>query len=120
MIVEIALGIVLAVLILVFWPVIVGLAMLALGIAVILGVVGVAIYFAFEAPEAFFTVLAVGSVIGVVVWWDAKREQEREADRKIARAKELAEYESEMSAKQAARQDLPAEVEPWDRDDDKP
>ena len=74
MIIEIALGIVLAVLILMFFDVILAFGAIALGIAVAVAVVGVVVYFAFTEPAgaAFLAVLV--ALIGGTLYWDSKRQ----------------------------------------------
>lgn len=82
MIVEIALGIVLAVLILRFLGVILMLVVAAIGIAIALAVLALLIYLATTYPEIF--VAAVGGIaaIGGAVYWEAKRIEKEEASRK--------------------------------------
>ncbi len=73
MIIEIALGIVLAVLILMFFDVILGLALIAVAIAVALAVLAVAVYFAFTEPIASGVIAGIAALIWGVVYWDEKR-----------------------------------------------
>ena len=72
MIIEIALGIVLAVLILAFLPEILALGTLALGVAVLLAVGAVALYFLFAAPELAFTSLAIAAILGAAIYFEAQ------------------------------------------------
>ena len=103
MIIEIALGIVLAVLILWTLPYILALALIALGIAIVLAVVAAAIYFAFTAPEVFFTLLAILAVIFGWAHWKDTREAKRKEAEQIARAeakpRDLADDEPQSEVK---------------------
>lgn len=81
MIVEIALGIVLAVLILNYFDGILGPALIALSIAIVLALVAAAVYLAFMAPGVFFTLLAIGTAFFGFSYWEAAREAKRAAAR---------------------------------------
>ena len=119
MIIEIALGIVLAVLILMFIREIFGLALILLVISIALAVVAGLLYFAFAAPELFFTLLAAGLVIGGFAWWEAEREQEREAAKQIAEAD--AKLKNQPEHKPPTEQELDALIyRPGDPEEDQP
>lgn len=72
MIIEIALGIVLAVLILAFLPQILGIGVLLIGLAVVLAIAGTAVYFAFTEPMVSGIIVGVAALIGGAAYWDAK------------------------------------------------
>ena len=83
MIIEIALGIVLAVLILMFLREILALALIALALAIALAVIAVVVYFAFTAPEVFFTLLAILAVFFGFAYWEETRKSKRDEAKKI-------------------------------------
>jgi len=79
LIIQIALGIVLAVLILAYWDVILALGFVLVAVAIALVGVGVAIYLAAENP-AVATAIAVGAVlVGGAAYWESKRKYEKPA-----------------------------------------
>ena len=86
MIIEIALGIVLAVIILWSLPLILVLAFYGLIIALILAVIAAVVYFEFTAPEVFFTLLAIGAVFFGAAYWEATRKAKRAVAEQIAQA----------------------------------
>ena len=86
MIIEIALGIVLAVLILAFLPEILALGTLAFGVAVLLAVIAVMLYFVFTAPELALTLLAIAAILGAVIYFEA---QNGPVVRKVRRVGEI-------------------------------
>lgn len=69
MIVEIALGIILAVLILAFLPDILALGILAIGVAALLTIVAAVLYFLFAVPVLSLFFLASSLVLGVAVFY---------------------------------------------------
>ena len=69
MILEIALGIVLAVVILVFWPVILGVGMILLAIAIVLIAGGLIILWAVKDSESFGIAVAVAGGIFLIMWF---------------------------------------------------
>ncbi len=86
MIIEIALGIVLAVLILAYLPEILALGALALGVAVLLAVVAAVLYFLFAAPELALTSLAISGILGAAIYFET---QKGPVVRKVRRVGEL-------------------------------
>jgi hypothetical protein len=60
---------------------ILGPALIALSIAIVLAIFAAAVYFAFMAPEIFFTLLAIGAVFFGFAYWEATREAKRAAAR---------------------------------------
>lgn len=73
MIIEIALGIVLAVLILYFFPEIVGLAFIALAACLVLAIGASILLWAFNAPTSFFPILGIAILIVAMAYIDAMR-----------------------------------------------
>ena len=69
MILEIALGIVLAVLILIFWPLILGLGVILLVVAVVLIAVGLLVILAAKDFLAFGIIAALLGAVFLVVWF---------------------------------------------------
>ena len=69
MILEIALGIVLAVVILAFWQVILGLGLILLVVAIVLIAAGLAILWAVKDSESFGIVVAVVGGIFLIMWF---------------------------------------------------
>lgn len=68
MILEIALGIVVAVLILNFWPMILALGVVAVVLAVMLIVVGFGIYWLLQDPQGAVTIVVVVGCIVLLSW----------------------------------------------------
>jgi uncharacterized protein (DUF58 family) len=75
-------------------PRILGPALIALSIAIVLAIFAAAFYFAFVAPGAFFTLLAIGAAFFGFAYWKAPREARRAASRQAdARLSGLADDE---------------------------
>jgi hypothetical protein len=71
MIIEVALGIVLAVVILRYWDAILGLGLLAVFGGIALAVLGVVVYVAFQLPQDAWILIGVVAIIGVALWLDS-------------------------------------------------
>ena len=86
MIIEIAVGIVLAIVILAFLPEILGLGALVLGVAALLAIVAAVLYFMFSAPELSITLLVIAVFLGGAFYFDA---QDGHVLRKVKRIGEI-------------------------------
>ncbi len=84
--IEIAGGIVLAVLVLVFLPEILALGMIAIAVAVLLAVVAAVLYFGFAEPVLTITLLAVAAFLVVAAYFDT---QDSPTARKLKRIGEI-------------------------------
>lgn len=94
MIIEIALGIVLAVLILTFLDWILALGLLAIVVAIAIAVIAAAFHFARSEPEIFFTILALVVVfVGYAVWENKRNAKHTAAKRAEAQLSDRADGE---------------------------
>jgi len=84
--IEIAGGIVLAVLVLVFLPEILALGMIAIAVAVLLAVVAAVLYFGFAEPVLTIALLAVAAFLVVAAYFDT---QDSPTARKLKRIGEI-------------------------------
>ncbi len=86
MIIEIALGIIVAVLILSFLSVIMTFPSIALGIAILLAGAGALIYFAIMELAATALVVGIVALIGGIAYWDAKHGYKKQEEARAAAA----------------------------------
>jgi membrane protein implicated in regulation of membrane protease activity len=96
LIIEIALGIVVAVVILHFLPTILALGLVLVVLGVVLVVAGGVIALVIAYPEPMLTFLAIGAVCFGYVYWD----NQREAKRKIAESARLGYGTAGVSARE--------------------